>query len=630
MAINQKQVLSLQQKLSPQQIQMIKLLELPTVQLEQRIKQEIEDNIVLEEEERNPEDEQPQQISVEEYLREDDTPSYKSRINNYSKDDKQRPVYLSGGRSLQEYLIEQLGYRSLTERDMRLAVYLVGSIDEDGYLRRDLESVADDIAFTVGIETSVPELERVLATIHELEPAGVGARNLQECLLLQMGQIPMNSRARRLARKIVAGYFDEFVKKHYEKLISRLQVSEDDFREALAEIKHLSPKPGNLYSEGGTDATPYIIPDFILDYHDGQFDDSRMAINLAQTCIENGGTVVNQASVTGIVHDDAGRAAGVKFVDNLTGEEHTIKARSVVNAAGCFVDDIMHMDSPTHRKMVTPSQGVHLVLDMKFLQSDYAIMVPKTSDGRVLFAVPWHDKVVVGTTDIVRPKAEEDPRPLKEEIDFILGTAGLYMNPAPTYKDILSVFAGQRPLAAPKKEGKNTKEISRSHKVITSDNGLVTITGGKWTSYRLMAEDTVDKAIEVAGLPRRKCVTKKFHIHGYRKNPNLADHMYVYGSDEPKILNLIKENPALGEKLSPKFGYTLAEVVWAVREEMALTVEDVLARRVRLLFVDAREAMAAAPKVAETMARELGRDQAWIDAQVESFTKMAKNYIFEA
>ena len=282
MAINQKQVLSLQQKLSPQQIQMIKLLELPTVQLEQRIKQEIEDNIVLEEEERNPEDEQPQQISVEEYLREDDTPSYKSRINNYSKDDKQRPVYLSGGRSLQEYLIEQLGYRSLTERDMRLAVYLVGSIDEDGYLRRDLESVADDIAFTVGIETSVPELERVLATIHELEPAGVGARNLQECLLLQMGQIPMNSRARRLARKIVAGYFDEFVKKHYEKLMARLQISEDDFRDAIAEIRHLSPKPGNLYAEGGTDTTPYIIPDFILDYQDGRFNLSLNSYNVPE------------------------------------------------------------------------------------------------------------------------------------------------------------------------------------------------------------------------------------------------------------------------------------------------------------------------------------------------------------
>ena len=362
-------------------------------------------------------------------------------------------------------------------------------------------------------------------------------------------------------------------------------------------------------------------------YHDGQFDDSRMAINLAQTCIENGGTVVNQASVTGIVHDDAGRAAGVKFVDNLTGEEHTIKARSVVNAAGCFVDDIMHMDSPTHRKMVTPSQGVHLVLDMKFLQSDYAIMVPKTSDGRVLFAVPWHDKVVVGTTDIVRPKAEEDPRPLKEEIDFILGTAGLYMNPAPTYKDILSVFAGQRPLAAPKKEGKNTKEISRSHKIIVSDNGLVTITGGKWTSYRLMAEDTVDKAIAMKLVDARPCVTKKFHIHGYRKNPNLKDHMYVYGSDQDAIMKLIAENPEYGKKLSDKYDYTVAEVVWAVREEMAREVEDVLARRVRLLFVDAREAIKAAPLVAEVMAKELGKDQVWIGEEVKEFTELAENYI---
>ena len=202
------------------------------------------------------------------------------------------------------------------------------------------------------------------------------------------------------------------------------------------------------------------------------------------------------------------------------------------------------------------------------------------------------------------------------------------MNPAPTYKDILSVFAGQRPLAAPKKEGKNTKEISRSHKVITSDNGLVTITGGKWTSYRLMAEDTVDKAIEVAKLPARKCVTKKLHIHGYRKNPDLTDHMYVYGSDEPKILELIKQQPELGEKLSPKYGYTYAEVLWAVREEMAMTVEDVLSRRVRLLFVDAREAMAAAPKVAQLMAKELGRDQAWIDGQVKDFTELAKTYIF--
>ena len=284
MAINQKQVLSLQQKLSPQQIQMIKLLELPAVQLEQRIKQEIEDNIVLEEEERSAEDEEqpPQQISFDEYLREDDTPSYKSRINNFSKDDKQRPVYLTEGRSLQEYLVEQLGYRNLPERDMRLAVYLIGSIDEDGYLRRDLESVADDIAFTMGLETTAGELERLLGIIHELEPAGIGARDLRECLLLQMAQMPVNTRPRRLARKILTNYFDEFVKKHYEKLMARLQISEDDFRDAIAEIRHLSPKPGNLYAEGGTDTTPYIIPDFILDYQDGRFNLSLNSYNVPE------------------------------------------------------------------------------------------------------------------------------------------------------------------------------------------------------------------------------------------------------------------------------------------------------------------------------------------------------------
>ena len=284
MAINQKQVLSLQQKLSPQQIQMIKLLELPAVQLEQRIKQEIEDNIVLEEEERSAEDEEqpPQQISFDEYLREDDTPSYKSRINNFSKDDKQRPVYLTEGRSLQEYLVEQLGYRNLPERDLRLAVYLIGSIDEDGYLRRDLESVADDIAFTMGLETTAEELERLLGIIHELEPAGIGARDLRECLLLQMAQMPVNTRSRRLAKKILTNYFDEFVKKHYEKLMARLQISEADFRDAIAEIRHLSPKPGNLYAEGGTDTTPYIIPDFILDYQDGRFSLSLNSYNVPE------------------------------------------------------------------------------------------------------------------------------------------------------------------------------------------------------------------------------------------------------------------------------------------------------------------------------------------------------------
>ncbi|MBQ8652041.1 MAG: RNA polymerase factor sigma-54 [Alistipes sp.] len=282
MALSQKQIISLQQKLSPQQIQMIKLLELPTVQLEQRIKQEIEDNIVLEEDERRSEEDEPKEISVEEYLKEDDTPAYKSRLNHFSRDDKQRPVYLTEGRSLQEYLVEQLGYRNLTEREMRLAIYLVGSIDEDGYLRRDLESVADDIAFTVGVETTVEELERLLGVIHELEPAGVGARNLQECLLMQIGQLPQTTATRRLATKILTDHFEEFVKKHYERLMSRLQVSEEEFREAISEIKRLAPKPGNLYAEGGTNTTPYIIPDFLLDYQDGEFQLSLNSYNVPE------------------------------------------------------------------------------------------------------------------------------------------------------------------------------------------------------------------------------------------------------------------------------------------------------------------------------------------------------------
>ena len=286
MAISQRQIQTQTQTLSPQQIQMIKLLELPTIMLEQRVKQEIEENIVLEEDDRPLEDdEQEESISVDDYLREDDTPSYKSRINNFSKDDKQRPVNISEGRSLQEYLMEQLGYRNLAEQDRQVAEFLVGSIDEDGYLRRDLESVGDDIAFTLGIEVSVERLESLLSIIHQLEPAGIGARSLQECLLLQMAQRRMDSPSKRLAHKIITSYFDEFVKKHYEKLMSRLGVDEDTFRDAIDEIKHLSPKPGNLYSEGGIDTTPYIIPDFRLDYHDGHFDLSLNSYNIPEVKI---------------------------------------------------------------------------------------------------------------------------------------------------------------------------------------------------------------------------------------------------------------------------------------------------------------------------------------------------------
>lgn len=362
-------------------------------------------------------------------------------------------------------------------------------------------------------------------------------------------------------------------------------------------------------------------------YHDGQFDDSRLAINLAQSCVENGGVVLNHTKVNGILHNGSGKVSGIKVNDNVTNTIYEIKAKCVINATGVFVDDIMQMDTPTGEHLVRPSQGVHLVLDKSFLQSDYAIMIPKTDDGRVLFAVPWHDKVVVGTTDTLRDKAELEPQALDKEIEFILNTAGRYMTRKPTRADVLSVFAGLRPLAAPKKEGKSTKEISRSHKVIVSENNLITMIGGKWTTYRRMAQDAIDKAIDMKLLDNKECGTKHFKIHGYKEKPNLNDHLYVYGSDIEIIKSIMDEKPLYNEKLSPKYGYTVAEVIYAVRHEMALTVEDVLARRVRMLFLDARVAMEIAPRVAQVMAQEMGKDEVWIENETKKFREVASNYI---
>lgn len=361
-------------------------------------------------------------------------------------------------------------------------------------------------------------------------------------------------------------------------------------------------------------------------YHDGQFDDSRMAVNLAQTCIEQGGVVVNHIKANEILHDERGKVCGVIAVDQETHESFTLKAKSVINAAGIFVDEVMTLDKPGHKPMVKPSQGVHLVLDMKFLQGNDALMVPKTSDGRVLFAVPWHGRVVVGTTDVLRDHPESEPRALDEEINFILQTAGLYMRPAPTRKDIITVYAGQRPLAAPKNEGRKAHEISRSHKIIVSANGLITITGGKWTSYRLMAEDTIDKAIAMHLVEARKCVTKHLKIHGWRPNPDLTNHCYVYGSDEPALHELESTDAEFQKKISPKYNYTVGEVVWAVRHEMARTIDDVLARRVRLLYIDAREALRVAPEVAQVIARERNLPQSWVDSQVLEFDSIARNF----
>ena len=279
MANRLQQTISLQTKISPQQIQMIKLLELPTMLLEERIKREIEENIVLEEDvdAKGEGEDSPEKISVEEYIgKEDETPSYKARVNNFSKDDKQRPVYISEGHSLGEYLVEQLRFRSLSEMEMIVAVYIVGSIDDDGYLRREVQSLSDDLAFTRGLDVSVEEIERILGIVQELEPAGIGARSLQECLLLQMSRHHLDSHHKLLAHKIISAHFEAFAKKHYERLMQRLDIGEDDFREAIDYIRSLSPKPGNMYSDGGIDTTPYITPDFLLDNSDGEM---RLTMN---------------------------------------------------------------------------------------------------------------------------------------------------------------------------------------------------------------------------------------------------------------------------------------------------------------------------------------------------------------
>ena len=281
MALTQSQQLLQQQKLSPQQIQMIKLLELPAAMLEQRIKQEIENNIVLEEDHSGTEGEEPTQISMDEYLTEDDTPSYKSRLNHFSKDDRPRNFQISGGRSLQDSLIEQLGFKNLNQRQKTIAEFIIGSIDNDGYLRRDLQSLSDDMAFTLGIEVDIPELEQMLDIIQHLEPTGVGARDLRECLLLQLGSHALDSEEKILAYTILENHFDEFVKKHYQRMINRLGTTEDIFRAAVQEIQHLQPKPGNLFSED-SDSAPYIIPDFILDYNDGEFDLTLNSYNIPE------------------------------------------------------------------------------------------------------------------------------------------------------------------------------------------------------------------------------------------------------------------------------------------------------------------------------------------------------------
>jgi len=363
-------------------------------------------------------------------------------------------------------------------------------------------------------------------------------------------------------------------------------------------------------------------------YYDGKFDDARLAINIAQTAIEHGAKLCNYIKVTNLIKNDKGDIIGVEIIDILSGKLAKAKAKVVINATGVFVDDILHMNNPQSKKLVRPSQGVHIVLNKAFLKTDSALMIPKTSDGRVLFAVPWHEHLLVGTTDTPLDEHDLEPRALKQEVDFILNTAGEYFERAPLEKDILSVFSGLRPLAAPTNGDKNsTKEISRDHKLIVSAKGLITITGGKWTTYRSMAEETIDLAINHALLKATACRTHQLRIHGCSdsKGNHFLD---LYGSDREEIEKLAVELPEFNQKLHPDFPDLEIQVVWAARYEMAKTVEDVLSRRLRILFIDALAAKKMAPRVAAILAVELRKDDNWALEEIKSFNNLADGYLY--
>ncbi|MFO7588807.1 MAG: glycerol-3-phosphate dehydrogenase/oxidase [Gemmatimonadota bacterium] len=359
-------------------------------------------------------------------------------------------------------------------------------------------------------------------------------------------------------------------------------------------------------------------------YFDGQFDDARLAVTLARTVDDLGGIALNHVRVTGLVKEN-GVVRGVRATDAIGGGELEVRASVVVNATGVFTDGVRRLDDPGAEPLVAASQGVHIVLDRSFQPGDSAIMVPETDDGRVLFAVPWHGRVVVGTTDTPVPEPSLEPRPLESEIDFLLTHAVRYLTKDPTPSDVLSCFAGLRPLVG--RSGEDTAALSRDHTVLVSPSGLVTITGGKWTTYRRMAEDGVNQAAQVGGLEPRPSKTPELPLHGWTEELDPSDPQSVYGSDIPAIRELIAARPELDERLHRSLPYKAAEVVWAARVEMARRVEDVLARRTRALVLDARASVEAAPAVARLLAEELGRDARWAESETAAYRALAEGYV---
>ncbi len=359
-------------------------------------------------------------------------------------------------------------------------------------------------------------------------------------------------------------------------------------------------------------------------YFDGQFDDSRLAVNLAQTAVNHGAVVVNHCNVYDFIKS-GNKVTGVKVRDEISGNEFLIPAKTIINATGIFADSMLQLAENHAEQTITPSQGIHLVIEKHFFRGTSALMIPKTDDGRVLFAIPWHDKIVLGTTDTPVDHIEEEPKPLKAEIDFLIRHFNRYTTSRILYSDILSVFVGLRPLA---KQGAatNTSVLPRDHVIKVLPSGLVHVTGGKWTTYRSMAEKTVDIGIQTSGLPFYPSKTKNLRIYA---NPEFVTDGYlsVYGTDSVTIEQLIKDDNHLSEKVHPGYPYTKAEVKWFIENEMAITLEDIMARRLRLLFMDAEAAIEAAPGVAALLASCVGESEEWRLYQIEQFNILAKGYL---
>jgi glycerol-3-phosphate dehydrogenase len=365
-----------------------------------------------------------------------------------------------------------------------------------------------------------------------------------------------------------------------------------------------------------------------VQYYDGQFDDARLLINLAQTAAQQGAAMLNYALVDGLLKDGDGCVIGVTGRDLESGEALKVGAKGIINATGPFCDRIRALDDGAAPRLIAPSQGIHLVFDKSFLPGDSAIMVPRTRDGRVMFAIPWHGHVLVGTTDTPVQETPLEPVPQEDEIEFLLDTAGQYLAKAPSRRDVLSMFAGIRPLVRSGND-QNTAALSRDHTIHISRSGLLTITGGKWTTYRSMAEDCVNQAGVLAKLEERPCVTRQLKVHGFHRTPHEFGDLHFYGDDAPAIADLIDSDPSYGQLLHRDLPYRAGQILWAARFEMARTVDDFLSRRTRATMLNARAALAMAPEVARLLAQELGRPNDWIGGQIAQYESIASGYLID-